>query len=182
MNKKTIVVLCVALVFVMAAGAVIIAGRVWHGGRIDGQPSTPESNPEAITTIGDGQDQTAADPTEGTSDMEMGVGERGDDYEDEDTQPADTKPQVSDQPQQSTEPQETTKPQESTEPVSTDPETMTIAKYEALSEEDAEAFVNSFPTRRDFINWYNAEKAKQPTDETIGSDDNGIDLGQLTKP
>ncbi len=182
MNKKTIIVLCVALALVMAAGAVIIASRVWHGGRTDGQPSTQESAPEATATTENGQDQTAADPTENTSDIEMGVGERGDDYEDEDTQPADTKPQESTQFQETTQPQETTRPQESTEPASTDPEVMTIAKYEAMSEEEAEAFVNSFPTLRDFINWYNAEKAKQPTDETIGAGDNGIDLGQLTKP
>lgn len=129
---------------------------------------SPTPNEEAGAT---------ADTDATTPSAEMGVGERGD-YED-DTKPAETKPTE-------TKPAETkpveNQPDNVVIPDTFDPENTTIEMWEAMTSQQQDAFQDSFPTLRDFINWYNSQKAKEPTTDSITSDDNTVDLGQLIKP
>ena len=108
---------------------------------------------------------------------EMGVGERGD-YED-DTKPVETKP-VETKPAE-TKPVEN-QPDNVVIPDTFDPDNTTMEMYKAMTVEQREEFYYSFPTPVDFVNWYNSQKAKEPTTDSITSDDNTVDLGQLIKP
>ena len=97
-------------------------------------------------------------------DIQVGVGQRGE-YEDENptqateaTQPVETKP---------------------TEEQTGSELTVTYAQYQAMTEEEQEAFVESFPTMSDFVDWWNAAQAAQEKDDPIILDGNAVDLGDL---
>ena len=137
-------------------------------------------------------DSTQTDPTTATGDpeAEMGIGQRGD-YEDEGnpsaeaTKPTESQNQTEEQPE-ATQP-EATQPEDTqpAAPEETQPEgeqKVTFAQYVAMSEQEQEAFVASFPSLRAFMDWWNAAKAEEEAEEPIIVDDGVIDLGQLINP
>ena len=144
---------------------------------------TGEQTTDAATHMSQTTEPTESAPIK----SELGVGER-DDYGEE-TEPTEPQTPVTD----ATEPKETepkeTEP-DSTEPTSTEPEgttstegeepkVLTFAEYEAMSLEEQEAFVASFETLQDFIDWWNAAKEAEKNDEEIITGDPTIDLGEL---
>ena len=85
------------------------------------------------------------------------------------TQPESTAPETT-QPEGTT--PETTQPEENTT------EGMTFSQYNALTPEEQEAFISSFPTLRDFIDWWNAAKAAEESGSgDVITGDPSIDLG-----
>ena len=152
---------------------------------------TEDTAPVVPTKPAPSEPAATTDPSEGTEATEpstgMGVGERGD-YSD-DTTTAESKPAV-------TTPAETkpadggtvesapTEPQPGTvvTPDTLDLESVTMEMWKQMSTEQRVAIYDSFPTPDDFILWYNGLKTEESTKETVSSDDNTVDLGQLIKP
>lgn len=131
--------------------------------------------------------QTTETPEETEISPSMGVGGRGD-YGDEtvpETEPAtETTTPATTEPENTepvlTEPVETTP--EPTEPEETTPEqetAVTYSQYLAMTEDEQEAFVNSFPSLQDFVNWWNEAKAAEGSGGDIITGDPSIDLGDL---
>ena len=112
----------------------------------------------------------------------MGVGDRGD-YAEETTPATEPEESVATTPVATepvpTEPEETTP--ETTEPEETTPgeSTMTYSQYLAMTEDEQEAFINSFPTLRDFVDWWNAAKAAEGSGGDIITGDPSMDLGDM---
>lgn len=127
--------------------------------------------------------QTTDTPLETEVSPSMGVGGRGD-YGDETvpgtepsapetTAPGTTEPVP-------TEPVETTpKPAEPDETTPEEQTAVTYSQYLAMTEDEQEAFINSFPTMRDFVDWWNAAKAAEGSGGDIITGDPSIDLGDL---
>ena len=168
--------------FLCIVAVILIAGMLF--GACGAKPEAAPTETEAV--IGTEQTEATVPPaptkptpavsTESTEATEpsaqMGVGERGDYSDDttpEATQPAETQPAE-------------TQPGTVTVPDTFDPENTTMEMWNAMTDQEQEAFQSSFPTLLDFIHWYNDAKAKEPTKETISSDDNKVDLGELIKP
>ena len=113
----------------------------------------------------------------------MGVGERGD-YGDE-TVP-ETEPGVTEATEPGTTEPAPTEPADptpdTTEPAETAPEeqlTVTYSQYLAMTEDEQEAFINSFPTLQAFVDWWNAAKAAEGSGGDIITGDPSIDLGDM---
>jgi hypothetical protein len=53
---------------------------------------------------------------------------------------------------------------------------MTYVQYNALSGEDQMAFMNSFPSIPDFVDWYNKVKAEHEKNEIEIGSDGKVDL------
>lgn len=143
---------------------------------------TPEqTGPDAVAGVGNRGDYEE-DNTSTAPGVVAGIGNRGDYEEDnppEQTDPVGTKPE-------DTKPEDTKpKPTESTEPATAeklDPDAVTLDMFNAMSDAEQDAFLDQFPTLRDRIMWFNAQSAKEPTNETITSGDGNVDLGELIKP
>jgi len=110
-----------------------------------------------------------------------GVGER-DDSEDDAPPPETAEPKPSTEP--STEPTTEPSTEPSTAPVdppeeNSDPANITYSQFTAMSPEEQEAFIDSFPSLRDYINWFNTAKAKEADQDKVILDGNEIDLGKL---
>ena len=166
-----------------------------------GGKNPPESTEPADTTLPVESESTEdlTEPTEvipettqsasGPS-AEMGVGERGD-YDDDDSGSQPTKPSGGDPSVDTTEPVESkpvvnkpeeTKPQVTVPSGDLDPDDVTMEMWDAMTDQQQDDFMASFPTLRDFMNWFNSAKEKEATGDVITSDDDKIDLGELIKP
>ncbi len=124
----------------------------------------PSQDPDAPGILDD------MTPTDSTSSTEPSNESSSSPTTPEDTKPEDTKP-------------EDTKPEDTKPEDTTPPETGSgITEFEwyiALSGEEQLAFYNTFPSAKEFMEWYNAAKAEydalHPT-ETVPNDGN-VDLG-----
>ncbi len=111
------------------------------------------------------------------------VGDRDDFFDD--VQPPETEPKPSEDPtvpstEPATEPSTEPSTEPTTEPVDlTDPTKVTYAQYEAMTREEKKAFVNSFATTDDYIDWLAQARENDPKEDVTILDGNEIDLGKL---
>lgn len=132
---------------------------------------TPESTGKPVLGVGD-RDDFEEDPTE-TGPQQSAIDATVSDTTPEASQPGSTPPEDT---------QPGSNPPEDTQPGSTPPEGqtgMTYAEYNAMTGEEQEEFADSFPTLRDFINWFNKAKAEAEEDKDYITGDPNIDLGDL---
>lgn len=173
MNKKNAFMRFVAVMAAMLMVVLLVAcGAKTPAGQTE--PSTES----AQTPSGEAEDLQ----------IQIGVGERGDYEEEETSSPEATKPSQSEE-DPDTQP-EATEPKAPEEALNETPDAtgstenlpLTFEQYLALSEAEQEKFVASFPSLRDFMDWWNAAKAQQEEEEPIILDGDVIDLGQFVDP
>ena len=160
------------------------------------QPTDTAEVPETTTTVETTVPEetgettvptTALDPTEKPEDLPVDAGVTSrEDFDKEPSVPepgntdgqSPTKPPVTEPPVQ----EPTVKVPEDTEPPAdiTDPYKVTYAQYLAMTDEEEEAFVESFPSLREFNLWRKAALEKVPEQEKEILDGNEIDLGKYT--
>lgn len=179
MKKKTIITLCAALALVLVAGAVIVACLTGGAPEVSDTTGNTEQALDTTGDTGEGQTENTAEPTENSGPVsEMGVSDRED--FDEGTTPTEnttTPVEIDSTKPTETEPTEPSQPQTSVD--TSDPANVTYAQYIAMAPEDQEAFVESFPTLKDFINWRNAALEKEEERDTEILDGSGeIDLSK----
>lgn len=146
------------------------------------QPAPADDPTQPSPVAGPEPTDAGTDPTEATDpaqadtqpQAEMGVTNREEFSDGSGTE--ETKPQ---QPDTGAAPApENTDPQPLPPADLTDPASITYAQFLAMTDEEEEAFVESFPTLRDFINWRNAALEKEPDRDKELLDGNEIDLGK----
>ncbi len=190
MNKR-ISMLCTLFVLVLVSAMLFGAcgADSNHGGEQSANPETEASTEatEATTETAEGTESTEAQtepprvPDQPTA--ELGVGERGD-YNNEDTTPQQTGPAATtpDATDPSNEKPEPSVPAVTVPEGTFDPNSITMEMWDAMSPEEQDSFMYSFPTMRDFAKWFNEAKEKESSDSEIISGGDKIDLGEIIKP
>lgn len=135
-------------------------------------------------------DETGEPSTE-TIGMGGAVGERGDYGEEtnpvislDPTAPTTTEPAATDGANTNDDPaggdQNTDEPAPTEAPADpSDPHSITIEQFEAMTEEQQEAFADTFASFSDFVDWLRAARG-QDTEDPIIIEDGTIDLGDYT--
>lgn len=113
------------------------------------------------------------DADEDTVSAAQGIGDRGT-YPKEETAAVETDPQ----PQDATPPQTEEVPTQAREETAAQqsPSEITFAQYEAMTEAEQEAFVDSFESIKEFNQWWQAAQANKEDRESVEIEDGVIDL------
>lgn len=182
MNRNKWILFAAALVALVAVLMVSCGSSVTPekpGNTAFGNDSQQTGSETGDTTAADTGGETVASVPDIT--VSFGVTEKDEDWGEPDVPTTQQPTQQQTSPStQATQPEQT-QPQDTTagtEPV----EEMTYEKYISLLENEQLAFVESFPSQKDFIRWFNAAReAYEATqnDYTLDPDDPNVDFGDL---
>lgn len=191
MNKKSIILITIAILLVAIVAAIILLSG-------NGQTSSPQSGGQGSTlsqsgSVSDSTGDTLSGESQGstvdlqqqpTASVQIGVGEyKPGDYgeSEQDTTASTQKPEPSN-------PDVTTPTEKPTTPPTSEPQNgfreLTWEEYDALDTAGQMAYMDQFASAADFVAWFNKAKADAEKDSIIIGGDGVIDLSgtKATEP